>query len=51
MKTKKTHGIFWFFDAKTKKDSVKPKKPKIQPKPKDSLPDFGFLVFGFGWFC
>ena len=43
----KKHGIFWFFDAKTKKDSVKPKKPKIQPKPKRFSPRFWF--FGF-WF-
>ena len=46
MKTKKTHVFFWFFDPKTKKHSAKPKKPKIQSKPKDSLPDFGFLVSG-----
>ena len=46
-KTKTTYAFFWFFDPKTKKHSVKPKKPKIRPKPKDSLPDFGFLVFWF----
>ena len=43
----KTHVFFWFFNPKTKKHSAKPKKPKIQSKPKDSLPDFGFLVFWF----
>ena len=46
MKTKKTHVLFWFFDPKTKKHSVKPKKPNIQSKPKGSLPDFVFLVSG-----
>ena len=45
MKTKKTHAFFWFFDPQTKKTLCKTKKPKIQPKPKDSLPDFGVLVF------
>ena len=43
MKTKKSTP-FLFFDPK--KNSVTPKNQKTQPKPKDSLPDFGFLVSG-----
>ena len=36
---------FLFFDPKTKKTQCKT-KTNIQPKPKDSLPDFGSLVSG-----
>ena len=44
---KKHMCFFGFSTQKTKKHSAKPKKTKIQSKPKDSLPDFGFLVFWF----
>ena len=48
MKTKKTHGIFWFFDAKTKKDSVKPKNQKSSRNQKilSQILVFWFLVSG-----
>ena len=46
MKTKKNTCVFCFSTQK-QKTQCKTKKTKIQPKPKDSLPDFGFLGFWF----
>ena len=39
--------FFGFSTQKPKNTVQNQKKPKIQSKPKDSLPDFGFLVFWF----
>ena len=41
----KKHMLFLVFRPKNQKTQWKTKKPKFQPKPKESLPDFVFLFF------